>query len=514
MNKTLKQIPVIIAICALLSVPSCKKDLALSMNYEAYTFSGLDSAGGTWKPILLVNGNQFSVSAPAATNSSAYLQELQNLKSTVNNISSEQKKAVEFWSTNSLIRWNEIANNLSAKYNLPPAPNSDGSYTAPDAANPSAYPNFPFSHPPYSCRMFAYWGGAQLDALISVWNQKYAYHRDAPYKNDASINPVLPKNDLPSYPSEDAAIAAVSEVILTAMFPLEKDYIKQKSDELKNTRLWAGTNVASDIAAGDSIGRSVAAVFITRSKTDGMKLANVSVAVADSIENVAQATWGWHWENLETPQRRVGILPRFGNVTPWFIPSVQAVRPGPPPAPGSTEFNTAVDELKGFEKHLTQEQRDIALFWNDGPSTYTPPGHWNQIAYDHIIKSRLNPLRTARIFAYMNMAIEDAGISCWDTKYYYHYPRPSGTSSVKVLIPIPNFPSYTSGHSTFSGAAAEVLSYFFPQSSADFQRQAQEAADSRVYARIHYRFDAETGLTVGKNIANYAVSKAVMDGAD
>ena len=83
-----------------------------------------------------------------------------------------------------------------------------------------------------------------------------------------------------------------------------------------------------------------------------------------------------------------------------------------------------------------------------------------------------------------------------------------------MLIPIPNFPSYTSGHSTFSGAAAEVLSYFFPESSSDFQRQAQEAADSRVYARIHYRFDAETGLTVGRNVGTYAVNKAVMDGAE
>ena len=514
MKKYLIPVSLIVVTTLIVLVQSCQKEADTLMDFEPYGFSGLDDNGGTWKPILLTSGSQVTVPTPDDVTSAAYLQEVADLKTTVNALTEDQKTAVEYWGANSLIRWNEIANNLSAKYNLPPAPNPDGSYSAPDAANPSAYPNFPFSHPPYSCRMFAYWGGAQFDALIAVWNQKYAHNRPAPYNVDGSVATLLPENDLPSYPSEDAAIATVSEVILGAMFPLEKEFIAAKAAELRNARIWAGMNVQSDIAAGDSIGKAVATVFINRSKTDKMKFANTTVAGADSIENAAQAMWGWHWENLENPQRRVGILPKYGKVTPWFIPSVEAVRPGPPPAPGSAEFNEDVAELESFDDNLTQEQRDIALFWNDGPSTYTPTGHWNRIAYDYIINNKLNPLRTARVFAYLNMAEMDAGISCWDTKYYYHYPRPSGASSVKVLIPIPNFPSYTSGHSTFSGAAAEVLSYLFPEGASEFSHKAEEAGASRVYARIHYRFDCDAGLTAGKAIGTYAVNVAAQDGAN
>jgi len=499
----------------ILFISSCEKDLNEEINFDSYAFTELDADGGTWNPLVLTSGDQITVAAPPALTSAEYLQEVENLKETMNQVSSEQKDAIKYWGTNSVLRWNQIANDMAAKYNLPPASNPDGTYSAPDAANPSAYPNFPFAMPPYTCRMLAYWSGAQFDALITVWNQKYAHNCPAPYKTDASISPLLPENDLPSYPSEDAAIAAVSEVILSAMFPLEKDFIKQKADELKNTRLWAGTNVAMDIAAGDSIGRAVAALYIDRSKTDGMKNANVSVAVADSIENAALAMWGWHWENLDIPQRRVGILPRFGNVQLWFVPNVEAVRPGPPPAPGSEQYNNDVEELKKFDDKLTNEQRDIALYWNDGSSTYTPPGHWNRIAYSYIENGKLNPLRTARVFAYLNMAEMDAGISCWDTKYYYHYPRPSGAEpSIKTLIGIPSFPSYTSGHSTFSGAAEEVLSYFFPEGKAAFEHQAQDAADSRMYARIHFRFDCEAGLVQGKAVGAYAVAAAEQDGAD
>jgi membrane-associated phospholipid phosphatase len=124
-------------------------------------------------------------------------------------------------------------------------------------------------------------------------------------------------------------------------------------------------------------------------------------------------------------------------------------------------------------------------------------------------------LRSTRTFAYLNMAIMDAGISCWDAKYYYHYPRPIQTMpGFKTILGTPNFPSYTSGHSTFSAAAAEVLAYIFPAEATYCRDWAQEAADSRVYAGIHYRFDAEAGLDQGKNVAQYTINKAKLDKAD
>ena len=79
-------------------------------------------------------------------------------------------------------------------------------------------------------------------------------------------------------------------------------------------------------------------------------------------------------------------------------------------------------------------------------------------------------------------------------KYFYFNPRPSQMDpELKTIIGLPNFPSYTSGHSTFSGAAAEVLSYLFPGGRADFEAQRDEASISRLYGGIHYRSDLEVG---------------------
>ncbi|MEO6167363.1 MAG: phosphatase PAP2 family protein [Chitinophagales bacterium] len=494
---------------------SCQQDIPTGISMQPYTFTSLDEDGGTWKTVLLSSGNELGVATPADANSDLYKQELADLKTTMSKLTDDQKKAVEYWGTNSLIRWNEIAREMAAKYNMPPTPNPDGTYSSPDPTNPGKYPYFPFAHPQYTSRMYAYWSAAQFDALISVWNQKYTYNRPAPFKADASIQTLLPKNDLPGYPSEDAAIAAVSEVILSAMFPLEKEYILEKSQELKNARMWAGMNVASDISAGDSLGRAVAAKFIDRAKTDGMSKAQTPKPISDSIKNAAIANFGWSWKNLEIPERPVGLTPLFSKVKTWYIPSVEAVRPPPPPAPGSPEFLIATDELKGYMKKITKEQEDMAYFWSDGPGTDTPPGHWNRFAGENIVQDQLNPLRTARVYAYLNMAEEDAGISCWDTKYYYHYPRPSGADEeIKTIIGIPSFPSYTSGHATFSGAGCAVLSYFFPENSGQFQQWAEDATNSRIYSRIHYRFDGEVGLTSGKAIGNYAVEAARNDGAD
>jgi membrane-associated phospholipid phosphatase len=86
--------------------------------------------------------------------------------------------------------------------------------------------------------------------------------------------------------------------------------------------------------------------------------------------------------------------------------------------------------------------------------------------------------------------------------------------AIKTLTGVPNFPSYISGHSTFSGAAAEVLSHIIPGRASSYRAMAQEASMSRMYGGIHYRSDCQTGLEVGKKIAAYAVAKAMVDGAE
>jgi membrane-associated phospholipid phosphatase len=172
-------------------------------------------------------------------------------------------------------------------------------------------------------------------------------------------------------------------------------------------------------------------------------------------------------------------------------------------------------EVNDIVNHLSRDQRAIAIKWADGASSPTPPGHWDFLAEPYITAANWSEVRAARAFALINMSLHDAAVGCWDAKYAYLSPRAAQLSSdVKTAIGLPNFPSYTSGHSTFSGAAAEVLIYLFPGGQADFEKNRDEAAISRLYGGIHYRTDNEVGVTHGKTIGDYTVRFALRDGAD
>ena len=515
LNMKRKLISALITGLSFVLASSCDEDLPVQAKYSAYDFAGLDEDGGSWTPLLLADPAEIVVAAPADVSSADYQAELAALKSATASLTARQRGAVEYWTNNPVVRWNEIARELAAKYNLIPGPNPDGTYTLPNPASPEGPPPFPFAHPAYTCRMLAYLSVAQFDGLIIAWHYKYAYNRGAPYQQDGSITPLYGETSLPSYPADGAVVATVSRNILTAMFPLEKDYLAAKAEEHLSSLVWAGANVESDVESGAYIGVEIAKVALARAANDGMKNAQTPKAVSDSIKASAFERFGWQWENLESPPRPVGLAPFFGKVRMWNVPDVADVRPGPPPAIGSAEFNAAAEELKDFQKNLTEKERKIANWWSDGLGTTTPPGHWNKFACDIIVRYKENPLRSTRSLAYMNMAVMDAGISCWDAKYFYHYPRPiQAIPGFKTILGTPNFPSYTSGHSTFSAAAAAVLGYLYPPEAAQCEAWAKEAAESRIYGGIHYRFDAEVGITQGRNVAAYTLDVAKADGAD
>ncbi len=511
-TKIIQSTSLIFILSGLLFSIGCDKEI-VEKQWDVYTPEGIDTTGGSWKAIV-VSHDSVSVAAPNATTSTAYTDELQEMKNLLASATGDQKDAVTYWSYGAL-RWNEIARQLVAKYNLAPEAKSYGTYPFPDATHPSDYPLFPFANPPYASRVYAYLSVAQYDGLVSAWYYKYSYRRMAPHIVDNSITPLLSSNNLPSYPSEDAVIAAASCAILKAMFPLEVSMLNAKLAEHENSRLWAGANVKSDIIAGDALGAAVAAKVLARAKTDGFSAAKGSQAIWDSLSNRISISGGTPWKSLENPPRPAQ-LPLFGNTKNWtFDAAVKlSLRPVPPPAIGSAEFQSALEEVKSFSKNLTRDQYRIADFWSDGISSYTPPGHWNRIACDLIVKYRFNQLRMARSLALMNMSVEDAGICCWDTKTYYFFPRPSQMDpSITSAIGLPNFPSYTSGHSTFSGAASTVLGYIFPSEAGDLTGKASEASLSRLYGAIHYRFDCEAGLQCGRNIGQYAITIGQNDGS-
>ena len=136
-----------------------------------------------------------------------------------------------------------------------------------------------------------------------------------------------------------------------------------------------------------------------------------------------------------------------------------------------------------------------------------------RIAITLASRDHLGLADAARVYAHLAIAQADAFISCWDTKFAYWSGRPVALiPGFASTIITPNFPSYTSGHSTLSGASSVVLSAFFPSDAAALVRQAEEAAVSRLYGGIHWRSDNEVGLKVGRQIGALAVARASRDG--
>jgi PAP2 superfamily len=480
--------------------------------------SDLDVNAGLWTPILLTAPNEFSLDAPSIVDatSAAYAGQINEIKSYQANMTPEYQRIVYYWSAGSVLRWNEIMRDLVAKYNRPPYQNPDGTYPIPSSTNPFAYPQFPFSNPPYAARAYAYVSAAQYDALVSAWHYKKLYNRAAPYALNNTVTALVPKNTLPSYPSEDAVLAGVTVEMLKLLFPTEIAFINQKADEAKLYRIISGANFRNDVDAGVALGQKIAAKFIARAKTDGAGTAVGNQTLWTQLETDAIAKGETPWKSLDIPARPP-MLPAFGSVKSFFMSAATVVanRPVPPPSTKSTQFATELAEVKSYSQDISRENFAIVSFWADGVGTYTPPGHWNAIAAEDFVTKNYSEVRWARNMALLNIAMMDAAISCWDAKYFYFNPRPSQMdSSIKTATGVPNFPAYVSGHSTFSAAAATVLSHFDSSKKAKYDALAAEASKSRLLGAIHYRSDCEAGLTLGKKVGDIAVARALTDGAE
>jgi PAP2 superfamily len=508
----------IIILASITQIISCKKAIVEeNENYQLLNPTRPDANAGTWRPILLTTANEFGCATPIATTSPDYVLQLNEIKSFQNDISKEEKRIVNYWGAGAVLRWNEIMRELVAKHNVPPYQNPDGTYPIPSANNPLAYPTFPFSNPPYAARAYAYLSAAQYDACIAAYFYKNQYNRIAPFNVDGSIQTLLPKSTLPSYPSEDAVVMGVSVELLKLLFPGDQDYINQKAEEHKRARLIAGANVRSDLDAGEALGKLVATKFIARARNDRAGAAVGTPAIWVALETNTAATGQVPWISQESP-KRPGMLPLFGRVRTFLFDSltmVTSIRPSAPPSTSSPQFAIELAEVLNYSKNITREQMRIAHFWADGVNTFTPPGHWNYIAATDFVQQQFSEARWARNMALLNMSLMDAGVACWDAKYFYFNPRPSQINNdIKTVTGLPNFPAYISGHSTFSAAAATVLGYIIPANAASYNAMAKEASESRLYAAIHYRSDCEKGFETGNKVGAYAVARGHTDGAE
>jgi hypothetical protein len=506
----------LLAMLLAMFLPGCDKSLEVGEDLAPVKPADIDAGAGTWDMIVLNSPAQIAVPVPASTSSDAYLAELAAVEQKQRNLSATQRDIIQYWSAGGVLRWNQFLRELVARFNLPPAPLSDGTYPTPDSENPFADPNFPFANPPYAARAYSYVSVAQYEALKAAWHYKFLYNRPAPYKTSASIESLMPETDLPAYPSEEAVLSGVSAEMLKVLFPVAVEEITLKAAEQRNAALWSGKAVASDISAGLALGKAIATQVLARAGTDGMRNAIGTPADWKKLEDDCIARGEGPWKSQDLPARPP-MLPFFGRVRAWnmSVTDIENERPGPPPSTSSDEIKEQTREVKWYAENMTRERLAIVHKWADGAGTYTPPGHWNDIAAEYIHHANYSEVRVARSFALLNMALHDAAVGCWETKYFYFNPRPSQLdASIKTSTGLPNFPAFTSGHSTFSGAAATVLSYFFPEHSDYFHTQAKEASDSRLYGGIHYRADIEMGLAHGKVIGGYTLAYATTDGAD
>jgi membrane-associated phospholipid phosphatase len=202
------------------------------------------------------------------------------------------------------------------------------------------------------------------------------------------------------------------------------------------------------------------------------------------------------------PKKWTGTYPlgiTLASYTPLVLRSADQFRPPAPP-----EFEAEMKEMKNFKPNF--KQRALAYYWaSTGDS-------WTDLAGQKMFEYRMSDdaPAVAKIYAALTTAYHEAAIAIMDAKYAYWGIRPSQfDTTYKPLIATPPFPGYPSGHAAGAATSSAVLEYFFPADAKQFRQIAQDCADSRFYAGIHFRTDNEVALTMGRALGKYVVETLV-----
>lgn len=275
-----------------------------------------------------------------------------------------------------------------------------------------------------------------------------------------------------------------------------------------------------------------------------------------------------HWQPVRTEgppgeyKVQSFLVPHWGLVRPFALSYNWQFRPTPPNKKHHEQFKEQAKEVLSISAGLTDRQKVIAEYWADGPGTYTPPGHWCEIAQYVAVTKKYSNYDCIKLFFALSNALLDASIACWESKREYDYVRPisaihelyrgkdvnawggphQGTKKIRgenwqPYIATPPFPEHVSGHSTFSGAAATILQcytgsdYFggctetekgastiekgtTPKQDmtlewATFSEAAEQAGMSRLYGGIHFMLSNQSGQKLGREIGQVVWEKAL-----
>lgn len=374
--------------------------------------------------------------------------------------------------------------------------------------------------PPVAARDFSYTGVALYESLVEGMHP--GHHSLAGQLNELTSVPERDHGN--SYAPPIIANAALARIVRN-LFANASSANAARIDSLEaaNHALYASQFNVHIVNRSRNYGRAVADAIFAWSTTDGGFEAYLHLFPSTYVPPTGDAYW------VSTPPAfQNALLPYWGNNRPMLTANLA----GPIDPPAHPAFSSDVSSLFYSYAHqvyttvnnLTTEQQTIATYWADGGGTFTPPGHNIAIVLQMIRNTNMDLGTAAVLLAKAGIAENDAGIVCWRAKFATNLLRPVTyirnyiDANWLPLIATPPFPTYTSGHSTFSGAAAKILAMelgenfsftdstkipygFAPRSFSSFEAAAQEAALSRLYGGIHYAFDNENGFQCGEMIA-------------
>jgi hypothetical protein len=397
-----------------------------------------------------------------------------------------------------------------------------------------------------------------LNAIVGGYESYLGLEPAAPAKAPGGPAPAVGSDDI----ALKAAVAQAAHDALVAVFPAQAEHF----DEYLATDL-AAMSAGSERDRGMDAGRRAAAAILARRNGDGSEHPEPRLG----IEYIPGDDPG-EWRQDPIGQHAIALGARWGEVQPFVLESASAYRVPPPPPLGSGAYAAAFDEAKsiGGDGKTTitvrsEEATTTGIYWAyDGtPSLCAPPRLYNQIAVLVAEQQGSGVVELARLLALVNVAMADAGIAIWESKYHYKFWRPvtgireadagmgptglgdgnPATVADPTFTPLgapasnlsgpnftPPFPAYPSGHAGFGGALFETLRRFYgtdavsftfvsdefngttrdwegivrpliPRMFASFSEAEEENGQSRIYLGIHWSFDKTEGIAQGRRVA-------------
>jgi membrane-associated phospholipid phosphatase len=197
------------------------------------------------------------------------------------------------------------------------------------------------------------------------------------------------------------------------------------------------------------------------------------------------------------------VEPNAGNWKTWVISSGKDYRAPPPPRPAETQAELRA--LAALISHNDGQAEQQIKYWDAGAPAY----RWMDLINSRVLAGTPTTAYPHRVYTYVALAMHDATIATWESKYFYNRQRPSERNhKLPTALSVPNSPSYPSEHAATAQAAAAVLAYFLPQEAQSFQTMAEQAGWSRVLAGLQYPSDYYAGLELGRKVAEQVIAKA------